>query len=80
MLPAGMIRIDRSSFDALADGEAIEKGENVVVKGVRMKRLVIRKAAPNEPSRPSAPGPDEASDDLLDRPIDEFGIESWDEA
>ena len=79
MLPAGMIRIDRSSFDALADGEAIEKGENVVVKGVRMKRLVIRKAASYEASRPRVPGPDEAKDDLLARPIDEFGIESWDE-
>ena len=44
-----------------------------------MKRLVIRKAASYEASRPTVPGPDEAKDDLLARPIDEFGIESWDE-
>ena len=56
-----------------------EEGENVVVKGVRMKRLVIRKAASYEASRPRVPGRDEAKDDLLARPIDEFGIESWDE-
>lgn len=80
MLPAGMIRIERATFDAVADGEAVEKGEKVVVKGVRMKRLIIRKLDPLS-AMPEPPSPrSDVENEMLDRPIDEFGLDSWDES
>ena len=73
MLPAGIIRIERRKFDAITDGEAIDKGEQVVVKAVRMKRLVVRKSE-SFPSAPSIADPA----DVLSRPLGEFGLESLD--
>jgi len=79
MLPAGMIRIERVNFDAVADGEAVDKGDKVLVKSVRMKRLIIRKVDPlSEMPEPSSPSPD-SEEDILARPIDELGLESWDD-
>lgn len=79
MLPAGMIRIERVNFDAVADGEAVEKGDKVLVKSVRMKRLIIRKVDPlSEMPEPSSPSPG-SEEDILARPIDELGLESWDD-
>jgi membrane-bound serine protease (ClpP class) len=80
MLPAGMIRIERATFDAVAEGEAVEKGEKVVVKGVRMKRLIIRKLDPMSVMPESPSTTSDVEKEMLDRPIDEFGLESWDES
>lgn len=79
MLPAGMIRIDRVNFDAVADGEAVERGDKVIVKDVRMKRLIIRKVDPLSVMPETSSANSDAEKDILARPIAELGLDSWDE-
>ncbi len=71
MLPSGAVEIDGQMVDALSQGQAIEPGQNVVVTEVRANRVVVRPAKENE-----RPGRSISTADLLNRPIEELGIES----
>jgi membrane-bound ClpP family serine protease len=74
MLPSGAVEIDGQMVDAMTHGQAIEPGQCVVVIEVRANRMVVRPAKENErPGRPTSPT------DLLNRPIEELGIESLDD-
>ena len=74
MLPSGAVEIDGQMVDAMTHGQAIEPGQFVVVMEVRANRVVVRPAKENErPGRPISAA------DLLNRPIEELGIESLDD-
>ena len=45
MLPSGAVQIDKHTYDAVADGMAIDAGQSVQVIAVRMNCLVVRPAA-----------------------------------
>ena len=74
MLPSGAILIDDQLVDAISQGPAIELGQAVVVVEVRANRVIVR-AAEDEEARQAAVDPR----DLLSRPIDELGLESFDD-
>lgn len=74
MLPSGAVEIDGQMVDAVSQGQAIEPGQNVVVTEVRANRVVVRPAKEHE-----RPGRSISTADLLNRPIEELGIESLDD-
>ena len=74
MLPAGAVEIEGQMIDAIAHGRAIEPGQYVVVTEVRANRVVVRPAKENE-----RPGRSISPEDVLNRPIEELGIESFDD-
>ena len=53
MLPSGLIEVDGATYDAVADGTAIESGQSVRVTEVRTRRLMVIPATP--PSRDANP-------------------------
>ena len=71
MLPAGAVEIEGQMIDAITNGRAIEPGQYVVVTEVRANRVVVRPARENE-----RPGRSISPEDVLNRPIEELGIES----
>jgi membrane-bound serine protease (ClpP class) len=74
MLPSGAVEIEGQMVDAITHGQPIEPGQYVVVVEVRANRVVVRPAKESErPGKPVSPG------DLLDRPIEELGIEGIDD-
>jgi membrane-bound serine protease (ClpP class) len=75
MLPSGSVLIDGQLIDAVSQGLAIDPGEPVVVIEVRANRVMVRPARAHEVRTA-----DLRSDDLLARPIQDFGIEGIDES
>ena len=73
MLPAGAVYIDGKLFDAVSQGMAIDPEQFVVVTEVRGNRVVVRPA--NDDERPT----NESPESMLARPIDELGLESFDD-
>lgn len=71
MLPSGAIDVDGKTFDALSEGMAIEAGQWVKVVEVRGSRVVVRPT--------DRPQPSPTEDEQLNRPIDELGIDPFDE-
>lgn len=74
MLPSGAVEIEGHMVDAITQGKPIEPGQYVVVTEVRANRVVVRPAKDNE-----RPGQMRNPADLLNRPIEELGIESLDD-
>lgn len=74
MLPAGAVWIDGHMIDAITRGTPIEKGETVVVVEVKGNRVVVRLAQPEEAARANVD-----VQDLLDKPIDELGLDPIDD-
>ena len=74
MLPSGAVEIGGQMIDAVSQGQAIEPGQHVVVIEVRANRVVVRPAKENE-----RPGAKVATDDVLNRSIEELGIEPLDD-
>lgn len=74
MLPSGSVLVDGQWLDAVAQGDAIEPGEAVIVIEVRGNRVVVRRADPDE-----VPGQTALPQDLLSKPIDQLGLEEFDE-
>jgi membrane-bound serine protease (ClpP class) len=70
MLPSGSVLIDGQLIDAVSQGLAIDPGEPVVVVEVRANRVMVRPARAHEVRTA-----DLRSDDLLSRPIQDFGLE-----
>jgi membrane-bound serine protease (ClpP class) len=71
MLPSGSVMIDGKLFDAVSQGIAIDPGQPVVVVEVRANRVMVRPASSTE-AQSAAFEPD----DVLQRPIEEFGFDS----
>lgn len=74
MLPSGAVMIDGHLIDAVSQGPAIDPGQAIVVVEVRANRVVVRPARLEE-----ARTADVAPGDLLNRPIEDFGLESFEE-
>lgn len=74
MLPSGSVLVDGQWLDAVAQGDAIEPGEPVIVVEVRGNRVVVRRADPDE-----VPGNSSLPQDLLSKPVDQLGLEEFDE-
>jgi membrane-bound serine protease (ClpP class) len=74
MLPSGSVLVDGQWLDAVAQGDAVEPGEPVIVVEVRGNRVVVRRADPDE-----VPGETARPQDLLSKPIDQLGLEEFDE-
>ena len=74
MLPAGAVLVDGQIIDAVSQGMAIESGDPVVVVEVRANRVVVRKARRDEAQAARV-----HPADPLSRPIEDFGLESFDE-
>ncbi len=70
MLPSGSVLIDGQLIDAISQGLAIDQGEPVIVVEVRGNRVMVRPARAHEVRTA-----DLRPDDVLQRPIQEFGLE-----
>ena len=73
MLPAGMIEIDRRTFDAISEGQPIEQGDPVEVVAVRGGHVVVRRGGNGQET------PDSTPDDILSQPIETVGLEALDD-
>lgn len=71
MLPSGAILIDGKLIDAVSQGIAIDPGQPVVVVEVKANRVMVRPAGAAETQAAAF-----ESDDVLSRPIEEFGFDS----
>jgi membrane-bound serine protease (ClpP class) len=75
MLPSGAIAVEGQVVNAISEGMAIEAGVAVRVIEVRGNRVVVRPIALDGPgSGRSAKN----ADDLLSKPIEELGLEPFD--
>jgi membrane-bound serine protease (ClpP class) len=74
MLPSGSVLIDGELLDAVSQGIPIEAGEPVVVVEVRANRVMVRPAMRNEIKQAAF-----QPDDVLSRPIEEFGLDDLDD-
>ncbi|NOY43386.1 MAG: hypothetical protein GXP26_16325 [Planctomycetes bacterium] len=74
MLPAGSILIDGHLLDAVSRGIAIEPGQPIVVVEVKGNRVVVR-PADKEEARSLVEDPR----DLFSKPIDELGLDSFED-
>jgi membrane-bound serine protease (ClpP class) len=74
MLPSGAVLIDGKLIDAVSQGIAIDPGEPVVVVEVKANRVMVRPAQADEAQAAAF-----APDDVLSRPIEEFGFDSLDD-
>lgn len=75
MLPSGQIVIDGEKYDAVSDGFAIEAGDAVQVVSVKQNRIYVQPVSDSVAGGESAKS-SSASDNPLDQPIEQFGIES----
>ena len=71
MLPSGAVLIDGKLIDAVSQGIAIDPGQPVVVVEVKANRVMVRPASADETQSAAV-----APDDVLSRPIEEFGFDS----
>jgi membrane-bound serine protease (ClpP class) len=77
MLPSGAVEVDGQVIDATTQGgQPIEPGTYVVITEVRANRVIVSPAGKDQ-----RPGHQSAKDikNILDRPIDELGIEPLDD-
>ncbi|MBX3434661.1 MAG: hypothetical protein KF847_15185 [Pirellulales bacterium] len=74
MLPSGSVLVDGKLLDAVSQGVPIDPGTPIVVVEVRANRVMVRPADPDEARRIAID-----SGDVLAKPIEEFGIEEFDE-
>jgi membrane-bound ClpP family serine protease len=74
MLPSGSVLVEGQWLDSVTQGDAIEPGEAVVVVEVRGNRVVVRRADPEEATQVAAD-----PTDVLSKPLDELGLEGFDE-
>ena len=72
--PSGSVRIAGQNFDATSHGEPIDEGEAVEVVAVRMNRLVVKPS-----SGASAPVELATQRDVLSRPIEELGLDPFED-
>lgn len=75
MLPSGQIVIDGQKYDAVSDGFAIEAGDPVQVVSVKQNRIYVQPTVDSS-STDSGSGSTSTSNNPLDQPIEQFGLES----
>jgi membrane-bound ClpP family serine protease len=73
MLPSGQIVIDGEKYDAVSDGFAIEAGDHIQVVAVKQNRIYVQ---PTSDSSTDSAEQATSSDNPLDQPIGDFGLES----
>jgi membrane-bound ClpP family serine protease len=78
MLPSGAVMIDGQTIDAVSEGQPIEPGQTVRVIAVRGTLVVVRPMDDNATDQ-VAGGPRRQEDDILSRPIESFGLESFED-
>jgi membrane-bound serine protease (ClpP class) len=71
MLPSGSVLIEGQLVDAVSQGLAIDPGEPVMVIEVRGNRVMVRPARAHEARKA-----DVRPEDMLSRPVQDFGFES----
>jgi membrane-bound serine protease (ClpP class) len=74
MLPSGSVMVEGRLIDAVSRGVAIEKGEPIEIIEVQGNRVVVRLVQSQEATDES-----QANNDILNKPIEDFGLESIDE-
>lgn len=74
MLPSGSVLVDGHWLDAVSQGDAIEPGAPIIVVEVRANRVVVRQADPAEAEQITSNSPD-----MLSKPLDELGLEGFDD-
>lgn len=72
MLPSGMVQIDGRSYDAVCEGFAVEPRQKIKVIAVRANRLYV------QPYDPAEDLETDFSNDLLEKPLKDLGIEGFD--
>jgi membrane-bound ClpP family serine protease len=72
MLPSGMVQLDGRSYDAVCEGFAVEPGQKIRVIAVRANRLYV------QPYDPAEDLETDFSNDLLEKPLKDLGIEGFD--
>ncbi|MFO0868729.1 MAG: NfeD family protein [Pirellulales bacterium] len=82
MLPSGIVSIGGRTFDAVAEGQAIEPGEMVRVVGVDLNRLEVRLVTDATAGLADAPGRRvrPSGDDVLAKPLEDLGLEPLDDS
>lgn len=70
MLPAGIILVEGSAYDAVSEGMPIDAGQAVQVTCVEGNRITVK---------PSDPEAVHEQDDVLDRPIDSLGLDPFED-
>lgn len=73
MLPSGAVVIDGHTIDAMSEGQPIEPGQPVRVIEVRGTMVVVR------PVNESATDEKSPPEDILSRPIDSLGLDSFED-
>lgn len=74
MLPSGSVVIEGKMLDAVSKGVAIDAGQPIVVLEVQGNRVVV---GPCDTAEADA---GVGADDILNKPIEDFGLESIDES
>ena len=75
MLPGGAVVVAGQSWDAISEGKPIDAGTPVKVVAIRMGRLVVRRATPDDLARTS----ELEADSLLTQPVENWDFEGeWD--
>ncbi len=74
MLPSGAVRVEGQTIDAVSEGSPIEPGQKIEVIEVRAYRVVVR---PVEGQ--TSESPPQAEPDVLDKSLEELGIEPLDD-
>ena len=74
LLPGGSIRIQSTTYNAVSEGEPIDRGDIVLVVRVEGKVLVVRKVDGELPETPRRIDPAD-----LSQPIDTLGLDPFDD-
>jgi membrane-bound ClpP family serine protease len=79
LMPYGFVKLHGRSYNAMCDSGYVEAGQNVMVNGVQQRNLVVAATslAPSSAPTKKTLEPETANENLLDRPANELGIDSW---
>ncbi len=76
MLPSGIIEINGRKYDALSDGLPIDEGQPIKVIAIKNNHILV---APYDAENDSPEDLPAADTSLLDQPLKELGLDSFDE-
>lgn len=79
MLPSGQIMINGEKFDATSDGFAIEPGDRVIVSSIRGNRVYVEPYEGDGTEVDADPDLPARDREILEQPIEEFGLDSIDD-
>ncbi|QDU94880.1 NfeD family protein [Lignipirellula cremea] len=80
MLPSGSILVEGRTYDASAQGVAIEAGQAVRVTAVNGNRLQVRPSDERPESPAPAPlGPEASEEEILSQPLENLDLEALDD-